>query len=596
MTDDTKKNSDPKIPDPKEIEKELGDFLNKKFGGSVKIVSPAVLSEKTGKAAKKSNPLKKKEINFDLKPKELVAYLNQYIIKQDAAKAVLSTKICTHFNRIKHLKGSKESRDIMVGGIKSNVLIVGPTGVGKTYMVKLIANKIGVPFVKGDATKFTEAGYVGANVEDLVRDLVREADDNIELAQHGIIYIDEVDKIASSQNRTGTDISRTGVQRALLKPMEETDVELKVPHDPVSMLQEMERFQKTGKKDKQVVNTANILFIMSGAFGELTDIIKKRTSRQSIGFGAEIANNDDSFNLLSKMATEDLIKFGFETEFVGRLPIRAVLERLSEQDLYMILKNPNNPVILGKKLDFASYGISIKFTDEALKIIAERAYAENTGARGLVNAIESALLQFETRLPSESIRLFPVTQEVINCPEEAILSLSFEEDSEKWEKIYRETAELERKYIRNFVDSSWKELSLRHNLTLTQYRIDHVANYYCKNITSIGNSVDSIRSYYDEVKKLEMTFFSQYDINIIFEEDAVDFLIDQFIEPAASFEEVYAKLTADFELGLKLIHERTGKNRFFISQEALEVPEAFLNNLVKDELKQTKNPDKKLTN
>lgn len=584
MTDETKKNSTTKIPDPKEIEKELGDFLNKKFGGNVKIVSPAVLSEKSAQASQQKEADKKKSINFDLKPKELVSYLDQYIIKQDTAKNTLATKICTHFNRIKHLESLNQSRDAMVGGIKNNILIAGPTGVGKTYMVKLIANKLGVPFVKGDATKFTETGYVGGNVEDLVRDLVREADEDIELAQYGIIYIDEIDKIASSPNRIGTDISRTGVQRTLLKPMEDTDVELKVPHDPVSMLQEMERFQQTGKRDKQVVNTANILFIMSGAFGELTEIIKKRTNKQSIGFGAEITNGDEEFNLLSKMSTEDLIKFGFETEFVGRLPIRAILEKLTEKDLYHILKNPNNPVILGKKLDFASYGISIKFSRDALKIIAKRAYTENTGARGLVNAIESALLTFETILPSESVKYFPVTPEVIEDPAKAIESLCNEENDARWREIFKKISDDERQYIRDFVDDSWKELSLRHNLTLTQYRIDHVANYYCRNITSIGNSVDMIRFYYDEVKKLEMTFFSQNDINIIFEEDAVDFLIDQFIEPSATFDEVFSKLTSDFELGLKLIQEKTGKNRFFISQEALNDSETFLNNLIKNEL------------
>lgn len=584
MSDDTKKNSNTKIPDPKEIEKELGDFLNKKFGGNVKIVSPAVLSEKSANETKQKMADKKKSINFDLKPKELISYLNQYIIKQDSAKATLSTKICTHFNRIKHLESLNENKDVMVGGIKSNILIAGPTGVGKTYMVKLVANKLGVPFVKGDATKFTETGYVGGNVEDLIRDLVREADDDIELAQYGIIYIDEIDKIASSPNRIGTDISRTGVQRTLLKPMEDTDIELKVPHDPVSMLQEMERFQQTGKRDKQIVNTANILFIMSGAFGELTDIIKKRTTNQSIGFGAEITNGDEQFNLLSKMSTDDLIKFGFETEFVGRLPIRAILDKLTEDDLYQILTNPNNPVILGKKLDFASYGISIKFSTDALRIIAKRAHEENTGARGLVNAIESALLPFETILPSETVGYFPVTPEVLINPEETIKSICNEEDTTIWEESFNEIADDERKQIRSFVNNSWKELSLRHNLTLTQYRIDHVANYYCRNITDIGHSVDMIRFYYDEVKKLEMTFFSQTDINIIFEEDAVDFLIDQFIGPSATFDEVFTKLTSDFELGLKLIQEKTNKNRFFISQEALNDPETFLNTLIKNEL------------
>lgn len=573
-----------KIPDPKEIEKELGDFLNKKFGGNVKIVSPRILAQKSNDTVKYKDTGKKKEINFDLKPEELIAYLDQYIIKQDKAKAVLATKICTHFSRIKHLKETGNQTDIMVGGIKSNILMAGPTGVGKTYMIRLIAKKLGVPFVKGDATKFTETGYVGGNVEDLVRDLVREANDDIELAQHGIIYIDEIDKIASAPNIIGADISRTGVQRALLKPMEETDVELKVPHDPVSMLQEMERYQKTGKKDKQVVNTANILFIVSGAFSGLPEIIKKRTAKQSIGFGSELITGDFSYNLLSKMRTEDLVNFGFESEFVGRLPVRAVFERLTENDLFDILKNPNNPVILGKKLDFASYGISARFTDKTLRLIAKNAYTENTGARGLVNAIEELLLPFETRLPTENVRYFPITLDVIEHPEDAIASLCSHGNDEHWQNLYKKVEADEREDIRKFVDESWKQLSLRHNLTLTQYRIDHVANYCSKNVTSIGNAVDKIKSYYDEVKKLELTFFSEHDINIIFEEDAVDYLIGQFIEPGARFDEIYSNFCHSFELALKLIQEKSGRSRFFISRDAMTDPDAFLNALVKREL------------
>jgi ATP-dependent protease Clp ATPase subunit len=228
------KSQSPKIPDPKELEKEIGEFLSKKFGNNVKIVTPMILPQEGAVDKAKAPPRQKKNINFDLKPEELIAYLDQFVVKQDSAKAILATKICTHFNRIKRAQeGHEHSSSVsMVGYIKNNVLMIGPTGVGKTYVIKLIANKIGVPFVKGDATKFSETGYVGGDVEDLVRDLVREADDDIELAQYGIIYIDEIDKIASSRNTIGADVSRTGVQRALLKPMEETEVDLKYPMTP----------------------------------------------------------------------------------------------------------------------------------------------------------------------------------------------------------------------------------------------------------------------------------------------------------------------------------------------------------------------------
>jgi ATP-dependent protease Clp ATPase subunit len=193
--------------------------------------------------------------------------------------------------------------------------MIGPTGVG-TYIVKLIAQKLGVPFVKGDATKFSETGYVGGDVEDLVRDLVYEAKGNLELAQYGIIYLDEVDKIAASPNLVGPDVSRSGVQRALLKPMEETEVDLKVPHDPVSQMEALMEFQKTGKREKKKINTKHILFIMSGAFNGLDEIVKKRLNRQGIGFGAEIRSKDEKTEYLKKVKAEDLI-ITVSVRFIG---------------------------------------------------------------------------------------------------------------------------------------------------------------------------------------------------------------------------------------------------------------------------------------
>ncbi|MGD9005061.1 MAG: AAA family ATPase, partial [Desulfobacterales bacterium] len=426
----TMKSHDEKIPDPKQLEKEIGEFLSKKFGNNVKIVTPVVLPEQNAADQVKPPPKRKKDINFDMKPEELIAYLDQFVVKQDSAKAILATKICTHFNRIRRAREGHEPAQnaTRVGSIKNNVLMIGPTGVGKTYIIKLIAAKIGVPFVKGDATKFSETGYVGGDVEDLVRDLVREADDDIELAECGIIYIDEIDKIASSRNLIGADVSRTGVQRALLKPMEETEVDLKVPHDPISMIQEIERFRKTGKRDKQSVNTANILFIMSGAFTELAPIIQKRLTQQEIGFGARIERPQEQFDVFAQVKSEDLIRFGFETEFVGRLPVRAVFENLHEQDLYDILKNPNNPIILGKKLDFAAYDIEIKFEDQLLHMLAQQAFAEGTGARGLVSAVEKTLLEFEKILPSTKIQKFPATLDIIEDPKSSIDKLTNADD------------------------------------------------------------------------------------------------------------------------------------------------------------------------
>jgi ATP-dependent Clp protease ATP-binding subunit ClpX len=573
-----------KLPDPKEIEKEIGDFLAKKFGGSVKMVTPMALPHKTASEKEEKTTKRVRKINFDLKPEEMISYLDQYIVKQESAKAILSTKICTHFNRIKRAETASDGADDMVGRIKNNILMFGPTGVGKTYIIKLIAQKINVPFVKGDATKFSETGYVGGDVEDLVRDLVREADDDIEFAQYGIIYIDEIDKIASSRNIIGADVSRSGVQRALLKPMEETEVDLKVPHDPISMIQEIERFRKTGKRDKRSVNTGNILFIMSGAFGDLARIVKQRIAAQGIGFGATLKTPEENGEIINQTKAEDLIEFGFESEFVGRLPVRAVFEKLTEDDLFEILKNPSNPIILGKKLDFAAYGIDIKFEDRALRILAQNAFQENTGARGLVSAVEKALLVFEKKLPSSQIRKFPVTGTAIEDPEGTLKKMLALSDLDELNEIYEKLFLEEKEYIKIYLDANKKNLAEKYGLTLTASRIDIVASYYANHMMDIEKAIKKIKTFYDDIKKIELYFFKNHDINIVMEDDAVDFIIDKFEKSTHDLGELYEKLSADFEYGLKLVREKTGKHRFFITKYALMNPETFISNLIRDEL------------
>ncbi len=575
-----------KIPDPKEIEKEIGDFIAKKFGGNVKIVSPLVMPQEIATEKTEEPAPKKKKLNFDLKPEDLIAYLDQYIVQQDAAKAILATKICTHFNRIKRAESSPDDANDMVGHIKNNILMFGPTGVGKTYLIKLIADKIRVPFVKGDATKFSETGYVGGDVEDLVRDLVREADGDIELAQYGIVYIDEIDKIASHRNIIGVDVSRSGVQRALLKPMEETEIDLKVPHDPISMIQEIERFRKTGKREKRTVNTSKILFIMSGAFGDLAQIVKKRIANQKIGFGSQITKAQDHIKFLKHVKSEDLIEFGFESEFVGRLPVRAIFEKLSEDDLYEILKNPSNPVILGKKLDFAAYGIDIKFEDRALRLLSKKAFQENTGARGLVSAVEHVLLDFEKKLPSTDIKKLPVTAAVIENPDRELETMLTSPSLDKFNHAFERLHIAEKEFIKEYLNLNKKNFAEKFSLTLTPPRIDIVAGYYTKHIMDVGKAIDKIKSYYDEIKNIELYFFKNHDINIVLEEDAVDFIIDQFENSEIKLEDFYKQLTADFEYGLKLLREKTGRNRFFITKQALLSPEAFISNLIRNELPQ----------
>ncbi|MBW1803483.1 MAG: AAA family ATPase, partial [Deltaproteobacteria bacterium] len=451
---DINSEKDGKLPDQKELEKELSDYLSKKYGNRVKIISPFMFpkAQRDTTDEGKSGGKEESAPLFDMLPEELEAYLDSFVVKQDQAKAVLGTKICTHFNRIKYLKkyaGKKKS--VGVGMIKNNVLMIGPTGVGKTYIIKLIAQKLGVPFVKGDATKFSETGYVGGDVEDLVRDLVYEANDVITLAENGIIYIDEIDKIASSRNIIGHDVSRTGVQRTLLKPMEETDVDLKVPHDAVSQIQAIEQYRRTGKKEKRVVNTKNILFIMSGAFGELAEIIKKRLQTQGIGFEADVRPTEVPWEILKEVSAQDLIEFGFESEFVGRLPVVVVFDELTRDDLVEILKNPNNPIIISKRQDFKAYGIDIKFEEEALVKIAELAEKEKTGARGLVSAIEKVLIPFEKNLPSTYIKRLLVTPELVDNPEAELASFKKDPDSPERSDRFEKQKKQELMDLRAFI-------------------------------------------------------------------------------------------------------------------------------------------------
>uniref|UniRef100_A0A7C4RSR5 AAA family ATPase n=1 Tax=Desulfatirhabdium butyrativorans TaxID=340467 RepID=A0A7C4RSR5_9BACT len=574
------------IPNPKEIEKELGEFLAKKFGGKVKMIATHEVSPEEAEFLTQPKPSKPTpEFRFDLKPEELIAYLDQYIVKQDHAKAVLATKICTHFNRIQQARENEDMDRDLVGGIKNNVLMIGPTGVGKTYMVKLIAKKIGVPFVKGDATKFSETGYVGGDVEDLVRDLVQEAGDDIELAQYGIIYIDEIDKIAGSRTIIGADVSRTGVQRALLKPMEETEVDLKVPHDPISMLQEIERFRKTGVREKRVVNTRNILFIMSGAFQDLAEIIQKRLNCQGVGFHATLKNSLTVDDILAQVRTEDLVCYGFESEFVGRLPVRAVFEHLSEEDLFGILKNPNNPIVLGKKLDFAAYGIRIVFEEEALRMMARQAFLENTGARGLVSAAEKALLPFERKLPSLGISRFPVTTAALNDPEHAIHCLSDPEAIEALNQTFYRLKTLERSAVQAYLEENRGLFSERYGLALTPSKIALVASAYCNAILDVGKVIQRLKKHYDAVKRIELSFFKEHDIHIVLDDDCLDYIVTEIVEKRSTLDEFRKDIDRDLAMGLRLVREKTGKNRFFLNRQALINPEAYIAELIRAEMK-----------
>jgi endopeptidase Clp ATP-binding regulatory subunit ClpX len=578
-----------KLPDQKELEKELSEYLSKKYGNRIKIISPFIFPKGEEEATDGEKPADREKgvPSFDMLPEELEAYLDSFVVKQDQAKAVLATKICTHFNRISYLKkNSGKKKTLGVGMIKNNVLMIGPTGVGKTYVIKLIAQKLGVPFVKGDATKFSETGYVGGDVEDLVRDLVYEANDNIDLAENGIIYIDEIDKIASARNIIGHDVSRTGVQRALLKPMEETEVDLKVPHDPVSQIQAIEHYRRTGKKEKKMVNTRNILFIMSGAFGELAEIIKKRLQRQGIGFEADVRPAEVPWEILKEVAAQDLIEFGFESEFVGRLPVVVVFDELNKEDLVEILKNPNNPIILSKRQDFRAYGIDIKFEDEALAKIAEMAVQEKTGARGLVSAMEKVLIPFEKNLPSTDIKKLLVTPELVDDPVGELSSLKQNPDGPKRLGRFERGARQELESIKTFITSRVRDFSQTSRLELYEKRIGLVAELYLKTICDIDTAFDDFAQMYSQIKMEEETLFDQLETNITFDDSAVDEIIRQAIETGEEPRSLALGLAKKLEYGLKLVRDRAGVEDFVITGEAVTDMEKFINGLVKKHYQQ----------
>ena len=580
------KDSDSKVPDQKELEKELNEYLGKKYGDRIRLVVPMLFPkpqiEEVSKEEKELGEGKKK-IQFDLKPEELEAFLDDYIIRQREAKEILATKICTHFNRIKFTEMTKgRNRYEGVGQIKNNILMIGPTGVGKTYLIKLIAKKIGVPFVKGDATKFSETGYVGGDVEDLVRDLVYEANGDIETAQYGIIYVDEIDKIASSNNLIGPDVSRTGVQRALLKPMEETEVDLKVPHDPISQLEAIEHYRKTGKREKRTVNTKNILFIMSGAFNGLEEFIKKRLNREGIGFGAEIRSKDEQAEHLKQAKAEDLIAYGFESEFIGRLPVTTVFEKLEVDDLHAILKNPNNPIILGKKKDFKAYGIDIQFEEEALYGLAVKAYEEKTGARGLVSAVEKVLIKFEKRLPSTDIRKFVVTRALVEDPDRELERLlqdpSDPEMLEKFESLLsREKMALKESVLRREA-----EFKKRYGIVFREGRIDLIVDRMIEKGYDVNTASEEVVEVQRQVEEFERDFQRRTGIDLEFSEDAIHRITEIILNEEGKAATLFSRLSKDYEYGFELIRDKTGQREFIVTRETVDDPEGYLNRMIRE--------------
>jgi endopeptidase Clp ATP-binding regulatory subunit ClpX len=370
-------------------------------------------------------------------------HLDRFVIRQDDAKRVLATAVCDHYNHVRLYEQDPQAHKHYV---KQNVLMLGPTGVGKTYLIKCLAELIGVPFVKADATKFSETGYVGGDVEDIIKDLARKADDDLELAKYGMVYIDEIDKLASPPHAMGRDVSGAGVQRGLLKLMEETDVPLRASHDIQSQIQAMMEYQQKGKLTKPVMNTRHVLFIVSGAFGSLAPIVDRRLRSANIGFAAQKTESVPASQLFRKSRTDDFVQFGFEPEFVGRLPVRVVCDPLSEDDLYTILSESEGSVIRQYQASFLAYGIQLDVRESGMREIAKQAALEETGARGLITVCERIFRDFKYELPSGHVKRFTLDAQLARDPAGVLRGLLEEDRHEASQKLAAEIVQFEKNF------------------------------------------------------------------------------------------------------------------------------------------------------
>ena len=466
---------------------------------------------------KAESPKPKPVFDFDLMPRQVKEHLDRFVIKQDEAKKVLAITVCDHYHHVRAVVEGKAVSNYN----KQNVLVMGPTGVGKTYLVKCLAELIGVPMVRADATKFTETGYVGGDVEDLVRDLVTQAEGDKEIAQYGIIYLDEVDKLASASSGTGRDVSGRGVQTNLLKLMEETEVPLRSQTDLQSQLQAAMEFQKRGGKvKKETINTRHILFIVSGAFDKLPEIVKRRLSQSEIGFAATARKERKTEEVLAEVSTRDLVDYGMEPEFVGRLPVRVACSALGVDDLFAILKQSEGSLVHQYEEAFHAYGIEVMFTDDGLRAIAKLAAEEQTGARGLVTVAERALRPFKFELPGSGVRRFVVHEALVRDPE----------------------AELRR----ILSDGRYEE-----RLVLSEM-----------------------------AKQFAARFEEKHALRLELAPDAIEALVEGALQSGRNMRDHCSVVFKDFEFGLKLVAKNSGQTTFAIDRSVIDSPDQTMSRWV----------------
>jgi endopeptidase Clp ATP-binding regulatory subunit ClpX len=525
-----------------EIQKQLQDLLKNKnmqvaFAPFMQGMNPSSDDKEPekpksgGKKEKEPEPAKEDPLDsirsFDRKPKEVRDYLDRFVIKQEQAKRVLSVAVCDHYNHVRRC--IRDSRAQSAEYLKPNVLLLGPTGVGKTYLMRNVAKLIGVPFVKADATKFSETGYVGNDVDDLVRDLVKQADGNVELAQYGIIYVDEIDKIAAESSRGGRDVSGRGVQINLLKLMEETEVNLQSSQDMMGQMKAFMEMQRGGKPGKSTISTKNILFIVSGAFDQLAESVRKRLDLTRIGFGSSGEQDmaSSGINFLNKAETQDFIKYGFEPEFIGRLPVRVACDELTKEDLAEILLSSEGSALDQYRKDFDGYNIKFDIGNPAINEVAKLAATEKTGARGLVTVLERIFRDFKFELPSTSIRRFSVDADTVSRPQDAL-----------------------------------KEL-IADNLDLLDENL----------LVDVDRFVDS--------------FKREHGLELRFRKAAKVAVVKEASEQNRSVLALCEKKFKDFEHGLKIISQRTGKNSFNIDKKVIDDPDKELSRWVVESFSQT---------
>lgn len=522
MTD----HNDDHEPDFADWQRQLNDLLKK---AKVQFVHPGAgpaaappPPEQEEPPGEEPNEILDRIRAFNRKPREVRDYLDRFVIQQAEAKKVLSVAICDHYNHVRRCLEDPSLRDRSFA--KQNILLLGPTGVGKTYLMRNIARLIGVPFVKADATKFSETGYVGHDVEDMVRDLVKLADGNTELAQYGIIYIDEIDKIAGSSSSAGTkDVSGRGVQINLLKLMEETEVSLTSQTDLLGQMQAMMDLQR-GKSQPRTISTRHILFIVSGAFDKLGDIVRRRIASRPIGFQETEPGEDASDDeMLDAAAARDFIDYGFEPEFIGRLPIRVPCRALTVDDLEKILVSGEESVLEQYREDFRGYGIEFDITREALRAVAERATEEQTGARGLMTVLEQLFRLYKFELPSTTVQRFEVTTDTMDDSTGALGALLLD---------------------------------------------DHAGRH-----TAARADLEAFAERFHQASGLELAFT----------EKAMETLVGLCLSSGKTMRALCEETFKDLEFGLRLVADKQGVTRFEITPEMVENPDRELSRWVMDQ-------------